>query len=66
MKHSIQEFHIKYVLVPVGKTADNVVAVLHNINTSKQEVRGTKAYEETSWLSQDQGCFYYLGHVMQT
>ena len=39
-----------FVLVPADKAANNVVAVcrLHYINTLKQELNGTKAYEETS------------------
>ena len=50
LKQGIQEFHRKYVLVPADKAANNVVVVcrLHNINTLKQELNGTKAYEETS------------------
>ena len=50
MKQRIQEFHRKYVLVPADKAANNVVVVcrLHYINTLKQELNGTKAYEETS------------------
>ena len=50
LKQGIQEFHRKYVLVPADKTANNVVLVcrLHYINTLKQELNGTKAYEETS------------------
>ena len=49
MKQGIQEFHRKYVLVPADKAANNVVVVcrLHYINTLKQELNGTKAYEET-------------------
>ena len=50
-KQGIQEFHRKYVLVPADKAANNVVDVvcwLHYINTLKQELNGTKAYEETS------------------
>ena len=41
---------MKYVLVPADKAANNVVVVcrLHYINTLKQELNGTKAYEETS------------------
>ena len=44
-----QEFHRKYVLVLADKAANNVVVVcqLHYINTLKQELNGTKAYEET-------------------
>ena len=39
-----------YVLVPADKAANNVVIVcrLHYINTLKQKLNGTKAYEETS------------------
>ena len=51
LKQGIQEFHRKYVLVPADKGANNVVVVvcrLHYINTLKQELNGTKAYEETS------------------
>ena len=50
MKQGIQEFHRKYVLVPADKVANNIVVVcrLHYINTLKQELNGTKAYEETS------------------
>ena len=50
LKQGIQEFHKKYVLVPADKAANNVVVVvcrLHYINTLKQELNGTKAYEET-------------------
>ena len=49
MKQGIQEFHKKYVLVPADKAASNVVVVcrLHCINTLRQELNGTKAYEET-------------------
>ena len=37
-------------MVPADTTANNVVVVcrLHYINTLKQELNGTKAYEETS------------------
>ena len=50
LKQGIQEFHRKYVFVPADKAANNVVVVcrLHYINTLKQELNGTKAYEETS------------------
>ena len=50
LKQCMQEFHRKYVLVPADKAANNVVIVcrLHYINTLKQELYGTKAYEETS------------------
>ena len=50
LKQGIQEFHRKHVLVPADKAANNVVVVcrLHYIYTLKQELNGTKAYEETS------------------
>ena len=50
LKQGIQEFHRKYVLVPADKAANNVVVLcrLHYIYTFKQELNGTKAYEETS------------------
>ena len=50
LKQGIQEFHWKYVLVPTEKAANKVVVVcrLHYINTLKQKLNGTKAYEETS------------------
>ena len=37
-------------MVPADKATNNVVVVcrLHYINTLKQELNGTKAYEETS------------------
>ena len=37
-------------MVPADKAANNVVVVgrLHYVNTSKQELSGTKAYEQTS------------------
>ena len=49
LKQGIQEFHRKYVLVPADKVANNVVVVcpFHCINTLKQELNGTKAFEET-------------------
>ena len=49
MKQGIQEFHRKYVLVPADKAANNnaVVCRLHFIKTLKQELKGTKAYEDT-------------------
>ena len=45
----IQKFHRKYFLVTADKAASNVVVVyrLHYINTLKQELNGTKAFEET-------------------
>ena len=50
LEQGIQEFHRKYVLVPADKAANSVVVVcrIHYINTLKQELNGTKAYEETS------------------
>ena len=38
LKQVIQEFHRKYVLVPAGKAANNVVVVcqLHYINTLRE------------------------------
>ena len=50
LKQGILEFHRKYVLVPADMAANNVVVVcrLHYVNTLKQELNGTKAYEETS------------------
>ena len=50
LKSGIEEFHRKYVLVPADKAANNVVVVwrLHYINTLKQKLSGTKAYEQTS------------------
>ena len=49
LKQCIQEFHRKYVLVPADKAANNVVVCrVHYINTFKQKLNGTKAYEETS------------------
>ena len=49
LKQGIQEFHRKYVFVPVDKAANNVVVVcrLHYVNTLKQEHDGTRAYLET-------------------
>ena len=50
LRQGIQEFHRKYVLIPADKAANNVVVVchLHYINTLKQELNGSKAYEETA------------------
>ena len=51
LKQGIQVFHrkLKYVLVPADKAANNVVVVcrLHYINTLKQKLDGTRAYQET-------------------
>ena len=48
VKQGIQEFHRKYVLVQADKAANNIVVVcrLLYINILKQELNGTKAYEE--------------------
>ena len=50
LKQGLQDFHRMYVLLPADKAANNIVVVyrLHYINTLKQELNGTKAYEETS------------------
>ena len=50
LKSGFEEFHRKYVLVPADKAANNVVVVcrLHYFDTLKQELSGTKAYEQTS------------------
>ena len=50
LKSGIEDFHRKYVLVPADKAANNLVVVwrLHFTNTLKQELGGTKAYEQTS------------------
>ena len=50
LKQGIPEFQRKYVLVPGDKAANNIVIVcrLHYIYTLKQDLNGTKAYEETS------------------
>ena len=50
LKSCIEEFHSKFALVPADKAANNVVVVwrLHYIYTLKQELGGTKAYEQTS------------------
>ena len=50
LKQGIQEFHRKRVLVPADMAANNVVVVvcrLHYIHTLKQELGGTRAYQET-------------------
>ena len=58
LKQGIQEFHRKYVLVSADKAANNVVVVcmypkdltlifIHYINTLKQELDGTRAYQKT-------------------
>ena len=50
LRQGIQEFYRKYVLVPADKAANNVVVVcrLHYINSLKQELDCTNAYEKTS------------------
>ena len=48
LKQGIQEFHRKYVLVPAEKAANNVVVCrLHYIDTLKQDLDDTRAYQET-------------------
>ena len=48
LKQGIQEFHRKYVLVPADKAANNIVVCrLHYVNTFKQELDYTRAYQET-------------------
>ena len=49
LKQGIQEFHRKKFFVPADKAANNLVVVcrLHYINTLKQKLNVTKAYEET-------------------
>ena len=53
LKSGIKEFQRKYVLVPADKAANKVLVVwrLHYIDILKQELNGTKAYEQTSGLS---------------
>ena len=50
MKLGLQQFHRKYVFVLADKAANNIVVVwrLHYINDLKQELGGTKVYEQTS------------------
>ena len=49
LKQDIQEFHREYVLVPADVFFFFFVFCrLHYTNTLKQELNGTKAYEETS------------------
>ena len=49
LKLGIQEFRRKYVLVPTDKAANNIVVVcrLYYVNTLKQELDGTRAYQKT-------------------
>ena len=49
LKKGIQEFYRKYVLVPEDKTANNIAVVcrLHYVNTLKQELDCTRAFQET-------------------
>ena len=49
LKQGIQEFYRKYVLVPEDKTANNIAVVcrLHYVNTLKQELDCTRAFQET-------------------
>ena len=48
LKQGIQEYYRKYVLVPADKAANNVVVVcrLHYSNILKQELDGTRSYQE--------------------
>ena len=50
LKHDIQEFHRKVVLVVAAKAANNVIFIcrLHYINFLKHEISGACAYEEAS------------------
>ena len=50
LKQGIQEFHRRYVLVAADKATNNIALVCwkHYINHLKQELSGSKAYEETS------------------
>ena len=50
LKSGIEEFHRKYVLVTADKAANDVVVVdgCTTFDTLKQELSGTKAYEQTS------------------
>ena len=50
LKSGIEEFHRKYAMVSADKAANNVAVVwrLHYIDTLKQELSDTKAYEQTS------------------
>ena len=50
MKQGIKEFHRKYVLNQTDNAPNNVVVVcrLHYINTLKQDLSGTRTYQETS------------------
>ena len=50
LKSGIEEFHKKYILSSADKAANNVAVVLrlHYIDTLKQELNSTKAYEQTS------------------
>ena len=52
LKSGIEEFHRKYLLVPAIKLQTTLLLFdgyrLHYIDTLKQELSGTKAYEQTS------------------
>ena len=60
LKHGLQEFHRKYVLVSDDKAANNVVVGLQllYINTLEQELSGTKYYKESSKVEKS----VVLGH----
>ena len=47
LKRGIQDFHMKYVLVPADKAANNVVVVwrLYYVDALKRELIGTNAYK---------------------
>ena len=47
LKSGIEEFHRKYVLVPADKAAKTLL-LFDGCTTLKQELSGTKAYEQTS------------------
>ena len=49
LKQDIHKFHRTYFWVPTDKAANNIVVCwLHYMNTLKQELNGTKVYEETA------------------
>ena len=47
LKQGIQDYHMKYVLVPADKKANNIVVVrrLYYVDTLKRELIGTNAYK---------------------
>ena len=50
LKLGIQEFHRKYVLIPADKAANSAIVVddYTTLTLKKQDLSGTKAYEQTS------------------